>query len=68
MIKYIKIDKGNHVKSNYNNDIVMSIDATCYVNNDFNTTQNSNNDFSFLYNCDKNFDINDNCDAKPKET
>lgn len=36
MIKYIKIDEGNYVKSNYDNDTIMFIDATCYVNNDFN--------------------------------
>lgn len=38
MMKDIKIDEGNHVKSNYDGDIVMSIDATCHVDNDFNTT------------------------------
>ncbi len=36
IIKDTKIDEDNYVKSNCDNNIVMFIDATYYVNNDFN--------------------------------
>lgn len=72
VMKYIKIDEGNHVKSNCDGDTIMSIDATCHVDGNFNTIQDSDsdsdNDSSSLYNCDENSNIDDNCDAKSKET
>jgi len=37
VMKYIKIDEGNHVKSNCDGDTIMSIDATCHVDGNFNT-------------------------------
>jgi len=36
IIKDTKIDEDNYVKSNCDNNIVMFIDATYYVNNNFN--------------------------------
>ncbi len=70
MVKDIKIDEGNHVKSSCDSDTIMSIDAACNVNGDFNTTQDSDSDSDpgSLYNCDKDCDTDDDCDIGPEET
>ncbi len=72
VVKDTKIDEGNHVKSSCDGDTVMSIDAACHVDGDFNTTSDSDSDSDSdsgsLYNCDEDSDTDDDCDAGPEET
>ena len=54
--------------SNCNSNTIISINTTCYNNNNFNTIQNSDSNFDSLYNCDKNFNINNNCNRNIKKS